>query len=282
MNRAAARMRMLLVALPVSFMLAMLLVPAMQGLVLSFDSHGPSLRNYGTVLSDRYFWRAFANNLIVPLGSLIVEFSFGLGLALLMTSRRRVVAAVEVAAILPFALPEIVVLTMARYIFLPRGYLNGLLQTLGATPPDWIAPNSILALLTVIVVDAWHVTPVVMLILMAGLQTIPVEVYEAAMLDGAGTWATFRYVTLPLLAPAMIGALVLRGIDALRIFSTTLVVTGAEGVPVLSTYAYQLWSDAQEPRLAMAASALLAVLITVLGIAGTAALRRSGASAALT
>src|SRR6185437_9980796 len=104
----------------------------------------------------------------------------------------------------------------------------------------------------------------------------PPEVYEAARLDGAGPLATFRYVTLPLLIPAMVGALVLRGVDALRIFSTTLVLTGAEGVPVLSTYAYQLWSDAQQPRLAMAASVILAVLIVALGTAGLALARRFG------
>ncbi len=249
-------------------MAAMLMAPTLQGLVLSFDFCGPSLANYSAVLRDRFFWRAFADNLIVPLGSLALEFAAGLGLALLLTSRRKMPAAVEVAAILPFAIPEIVLLTIARYIFMPRGYFNGLLYGFGARPLGWLAPNDPLALATVIAVDAWHVTPVVMLILMAGLQTVPGEVYEAAALDGAGVLATIRHITLPLLFPAMLGALVLRGVDALRIFSTTLVLTGAEGVPVMSTYAYQLWSDAQQPRLAMAASVLLALLITLLGVLG--------------
>ena len=129
-------------------------------------------------------------------------------------------------------------------------------------------------MLTVIVVDAWHVTPVVMLMLMAGLQTIPAELYEAARLDGAGTFATFRFVTLPMLTPAIVGALILRGVDALRIFSTVLVLTGAEGVPVLSTYSYSLLDDAQKPHEAMAASIILALMVTLIGLGGLMLARR--------
>jgi len=143
--------------------------------------------------------------------------------------------------------------------------LNGALVTAGMHALPWLSPRSSLAMLTVIVVDAWHVTPIVMLMLMAGLQTIPAELYEAARLDGAGTLATFRYVTLPMLRPAIVGALILRGVDALRIFSTVLVLTGPEGVPVLSTYSYSLWDDAQKPHEAMAASMILALLVTIIG-----------------
>ncbi|MFZ0887964.1 MAG: sugar ABC transporter permease, partial [Candidatus Binataceae bacterium] len=241
-----------------------------------FDRCGPSLGNYAAVLADPIFVRALANNLVVPFASLMVELGAGLGLALLFTARRKPHAAVEVAAILPFAIPEIVLLTIARYIFMPRGYLNAILTALGAGAPGWLRPGDPLALLTVIVVDAWHVTPVVMLIVIAGLQGIPSEVYEAAALDGAGPFALFRNITLPLLVPALVAAVVLRGVDALRIFSTTLVLTGPEGVPVLSTYAYQLWSDAQQPAMAMAASVMLALLITGIGLGGVALMRHCG------
>jgi trehalose transport system permease protein len=246
-------------------MTAMLLLPALNGLVLSFDRHGPSLGNYRILFDDSMFWRALANNLLVPVGSVIVEFVLGLALALTLTARRKRSALIETAAILPFAIPEIVILTLARYIFMPRGYLNGALVTAGMHALPWLSPRSSLAMLTVIVVDAWHVTPIVMLMLMAGLQTIPAELYEAARLDGAGTLATFRYVTLPMLRPAIVGALILRGVDALRIFSTVLVLTGPEGVPVLSTYSYSLWDDAQKPHEAMAASMILALLVTIIG-----------------
>jgi len=261
---------------PTLFVLAVLLAPAVQGIVLSFDHGGPSTANYAAVLRDKLFWRALAGNLIIPAGSLIVEFVIGLALAMTLSARQGKIAAVaDIAAILPFAIPEIVLLAIARYIFMPRGYLNGALAMIGVGPMPWLVPGSAWSYATVIVVDAWHVTPVVMLILIAGLQTIPPELYEAARLDGAGAIATFRHITLPMLAPAMLAALVLRGIDALRIFSTTLVLTGVEGVPVISTYAYHLWTDSQEPRMAMAASVLLALIIVLTALAGLLALRRN-------
>jgi trehalose transport system permease protein len=274
MDREARGLRAVFIALPCAFMVAILVLPALEGLALSFDAHGPSLANYKALAGDPMFWRALANNLIVPAGSLVLEFAIALGLALFLTSRQRPGAIVEIAAILPFAIPEIVMLALARYIFIPRGYLNGALIAVGAPALEWIRPGSALALLTVIAVDAWHVTPVVMLILMAGLETIPPEVYEAARLDGAGPFATFRHITLPLLVPALVAALVVRGVDALRIFSTTLVLTGAEGVPVLSSYSYQMWTDAHEPHVAMAASVILAGLITVIGLSGVTVARR--------
>jgi len=273
-NAAAKRLRTIFVVAPCLFMVAMLLLPALNGLVLSFDHRGPSLANYRFLFRDSMFWRALANNLLVPLGSLVIEFVLGLALALMLTARRKRSALIETAAILPFAIPEIVILTLARYIFMPRGYLNGALAMTGMHPLPWLSPHGSLAMLTVILVDAWHVTPVVMLMLMAGLQTIPIELYEAARLDGAGTLATFRFVTLPMLLPAIVGALILRGIDALRIFSTVLVLTGPEGVPVLSTYSYSLWDDAQKPHEAMAAAMILALIVTIIGLGGLVLARR--------
>jgi ABC-type sugar transport system permease subunit len=278
MNRAAQRLRTIFLIAPAAFMTLVLVLPAIEGVVLSFDACGPSLRNYALLLHDPMFAAALLNNLIVPIGSLALELVLGLLLALHLTARRRPHGAVEVAAILPFAIPEIVLLTIARYLFMPRGYVNGFFSAVGARALPWLEPNRALALVTVMLVDAWHVTPVVMLILLAGLQGIPVEVYEAAQLDGAGALATFRHITLPLLTPAIVAAIVLRGVDALRIFSTTLVLTGAEGVPVLSTYAYQMWTDAQEPRVAMAASVILAIIITIIGLASAAIARRFGAA----
>lgn len=270
-------MRAVFIAVPTLFMAAFLVLPAIGGAILSFDAGGASLANYRALLGDRLFWQALLGNMLVPIGSLIIEFAVALGLALYLGSRRKPPAMVEVAAILPFAIPEIVLLAISRYIFMPRGYLNGALVAAGGAPLGWLRPGSALAMLTVMAVDAWHVTPVVMLILLAGLQAIPAELYEAAALDGANAFQTFRHVTLPLLTPALIGALVLRGVDALRIFSTTLVLTGAEGTPVLSTYAYLLWSDSQEPRVAMAAAMVLAVMVTVMGLAGISLGRRFGA-----
>ncbi len=276
MKRAPLSLWLTFTGVPLAFAFAVLVLPALQGVRTSFDSCGPSLDNYSTILHDRMFWEALANNLIVPLGSLALELIAGLGLALLLTSKPHASPLLEASAILPFAMPEIVCLAIARFGLGPRGYVNAALAGVGVNPLPWLAPGRALSLLSVMVVDAWHVTPVVMLMLIAGLQTIPDELYEAARLDGAGPIKTFRYVTLPMLAPAIVAAVVLRGVDALRIFSTALVLTGAEGVPVLSTYAYELWSDAREPAVAMAASVILAALVTVVGFAGMGLLRVVG------
>src|SRR5713101_8998326 len=175
MDREARWLRAVFIALPCVFMMAILVLPALEGLALSFEAHGPSLANYRALAGDPMFWRALANNLIIPAGSLLLEFAMALGLALFLTSRRRPGAIVEIAAILPFAIPEIVMLALARYIFIPRGYLNGALTAAGAPALEWIRPGSALAIVTVIGVDAWHVKPVVMMMLMGGRETIQTE-----------------------------------------------------------------------------------------------------------
>jgi ABC-type sugar transport system permease subunit len=128
---------------PTLFALALLFAPAIQGVMLSFEHGGPSLANYAAVLRDPLFWRAVAGNLIVPAGSLVVEFTLGLVLAIALSARQGPIAAVtDVAALLPFAIPEVVLLAVARYLFMPRGYLNGALRIAGAPSLPWLIPGS--------------------------------------------------------------------------------------------------------------------------------------------
>ena len=94
-NAAAKRLRTIFVVVPCLFMVALLLLPALNGLVLSFDHHGPSLANYKFLFHDSMFWRALANNLLVPIGSLVIEFVLGLALALTLTARRNRSALIE-------------------------------------------------------------------------------------------------------------------------------------------------------------------------------------------
>src|SRR5439155_16055680 len=117
--------------------------------------------------------------------------------------------------------------------FARRGYANAALAAAGAAPVDWLHPGQARAYATVVLVDAWHTTPVVFLMLLAALAAIPEDLHEAARLDGARGARRLVHVTLPLLRPALLGAVLLRGVDALRIFATPLVLAGVEGVPVL-------------------------------------------------
>ena len=146
--------------------------------------------------------------------------ALGLAAALALAERRRALGWVRVALLVPLGVPTIVAASAMRYIFGTVGYLNEVLYRLGVIdlPIDWTGSRW-LAVVTVAVADAWKVTPLVMLILLAGLQAIPRQLYEAARTDGATPWQQFRRITLPLLRPAITMALIVRGVDAFRIFA---------------------------------------------------------------
>ena len=250
---------LLLLAYPIGYALVLALTDPVTGRL-------PSLVNFVHLGRDPLFWRALRNNALLPLASVTIELVVGLALALLLSVQFRGRAALRAIVVLPFALPEIVALTMMRYIFLPRGYANAALASVGVPAVDWLSAGRPLAWLMVVLVDAWHVTPVAFLVLLAALAGIPDEIYDAAQLDGAGALARLWRITLPLLRPALLAVLLLRGVDALRIFATPLVLTGVEGVPVLSSYAYHQWSDYGDDAAAAAAAAALALLSVVLSI----------------
>ena len=250
---------------PLVLYLALLLVyPTLYAVRLAFtdDVTGafPSLESFRLLGRDRLFWQALANNAVLPVVTVALELAAGLALALLLARRLPARRLLRTAVVIPFALPEIVFLTIMRQIFAPRGYANAALAAAGAGPLDWLAPDGVLRFATVVAVDAWHTAPVAFLILLAALAAIPEEIDEAATLDGAAGLRRLYHVTLPLLRPAMMAVVLLRGLDAVRIFATPLVLTGVEGVPVLSTYAFHQWSDYGNDAAAAAAASLLALL----------------------
>jgi ABC-type sugar transport system permease subunit len=231
-----------------------------------FTGAFPRLANFRLLWGDALFWQAVFGNVVLPIASVAVELVCGLAFALLLAARFPGRRWLRLVVIVPFALPEIVFLTIMRYIFASRGYVNAALVGGGLSAIEWLLPGRALTFLTVVVVDAWHVTPVVFLMLLAALSAIPDDIGEAAQLDGAGAVARFAFVTLPLLWPALIAAVVLRGLDALRMFATPLVLAGVEGVPVLSTYAFHQWSDYGNDGAAAAAASVLALLSLTLSI----------------
>src|SRR5574337_246318 len=163
----------------------------------------PRLSNFRLIWDDSLFWRALWGNIVLPIASVALELAVGLGLALLVIARVPAPRLLRVVVIVPFALPEIVFLTIMRSVFAPRGYANAALVAMGAPPIEWLLPGRALTFLTVVVVDAWHVTPVVFLMVLAALTALPEEIDEAAQLDGAGVMARFFCITLPLLRPAL-------------------------------------------------------------------------------
>jgi trehalose transport system permease protein len=239
-----------------------------------FTGTFPTLDNYWALVEHFQFWEAVANTLFITGVGLTLELCLGLAMALSLSIPFWGRGLARALMLLPLGIPTIVSAANMRYIFGTVGYLNEALLRLGLidVPIDWVS-SGLRSLLTVVVADMWKVTPLVMLILLAGLEGIPGELYETAMIDGAGPWQRFRHITVPLLKPSITAALVIRGIDAFRIFALPLTLVG-RSTPVLSTYAYFEYVEYQNPYTSAASATILVVMIlsailAYLWIAGT-------------
>jgi multiple sugar transport system permease protein len=195
--------------------------------------------NYRFLLEDGRFWSALAHTACFVLFSVTLELALGLGIALLLHQKFSGRGVACALVLLPWAVPSVVAARFWEWIFnSDYGVLNYLLGTsvnwLG--DPRWALPAAILA-------DVWKTTPFVALLLLAGLQVIPEELYRAARIDGANSFQSFRYVTLPLLKPVILLVLLFRTMDAARIFDLIFVLTGggpANQTETLVVYAYKL------------------------------------------
>lgn len=199
------------------------------------------LENFIRVAQDPFFFRSVGQTLFYAGGALLLEFLLGFALALLLDSEIRARGFWRALFLLPMILPPVVAGVIWRLIYNPNfGVLNGVLQGFGVDIRRWTwLANPSLALPAVIVVDVWQWTPFVFLILLAGLQAIPEEPYEAARIDGSSAWQTFLHITLPLLAPAILVALLLRTMDLLRIFDQVFILT--QGGPGFATETISLY-----------------------------------------
>jgi len=258
------RPRELVGLLPLALYLAgFTVVPVASTLLLSVSAPGGgiTLDHFRRIAGHYQFGEAVVNTVAVAGIGLALELLLGLAAALALIGRPAGRKIFQVLLLVPLGVPTIVAAAVMRTVFGTVGYLNEILLRLGAirTPVDWVGTRG-LALFTVAVADAWKVTPLVMLILLAGLQAIPGELYEAARTDGASRWQQFAAITLPLLKPALTMALIVRGVDAFRIFALPLALTG-RGLPVLSTYAYVEYLEYGNPHTSAASSAILLIMI---------------------
>jgi ABC-type sugar transport system permease subunit len=184
------------------------------------------LANYAEALSSARFWRAMAHTAVFTATTVTLELAGGLLLALLMDRLARGRDLVRTAVLLPWAIPTVVVALVWRFLFeSPAGIVNDVLLRLGMAPPTWFA-DAIAAWVPLVLADVWKMTPFVAVLLLAGLQTIDRSLYEAARIDGAGWVRQFTDVTLPLLRPALLVALIFRTLDAFRVFDIVYVMTG--------------------------------------------------------
>jgi trehalose/maltose transport system permease protein len=198
--------------------------------------------NYLDALKSNEFWTSVKTTFLFTGISVSLELVIGVVMALLMHEAFRGRGILRAVVLVPWAVLTVGTAIMWRSIFEPDlGFANQVLQALHLPGGHivWLGQNGY-ALAVMILADVWKTAPFMALLILAGLQVIPNDVYDAAKVDGATAWQRFTHITLPLLRPAILVALIFRTLDALRIFDLPFVLTqGANGTTSLSLYAYQ-------------------------------------------
>jgi trehalose/maltose transport system permease protein len=222
--------------------------------------------NFQYLLTDPDWWRAVWNTVFFTLVSVSLETLLGLGIALALNAHMPGRGLLRTAVLIPWAIPTIVSAQMWAWMLNDVfGVINELLMLVGVIDRGiaWTA-NPDTALWAVIMVDVWKTTPFMALLLLAGLQMLPSECYEAAKVDGVHPLEVFWKVTLPLLMPALLVAVIFRLLDALRIFDAIYVLTGNNQATMsMSVYARQQLVDFQDVGFGSAASTLLFLTIAI-------------------
>ncbi|MEA5639575.1 sugar ABC transporter permease [Cutibacterium granulosum] len=236
--RSQERLALLLIAPTLLVLTIVIVVPVFQSLYQSL--HGQpgldpqtgfvndtepfvGLRNYADIFTgggDR-FWNAFLNTTLFGVVTVLLETALGVIMALIMHKAMAGRGAVRAAILVPWAIPTAVSAILWGWIFNQNGVANAILgQHIMWASGDWSAKWSI------IIADVWKTAPYIGLLTLAGLQVIPEEVYEAAKMDGAGVWKRFTSITLPLVKPALVVAVLFRTLDALRMFDLPYILVG--------------------------------------------------------
>ena len=208
------------------------------------DNDFVGLDNFRQLWGDDGFWNAWRHTVVFTLVSTLAETVIGLGMALLLAEPFRGRAAIRAAILVPWAMPTVVTSKMFGWLFDGQhGVVNWVLRALGIIRENVNWYGSVdHALGTIIVADVWKTAPFMALLLLAGLQTIPKSLIEAARMDGAKAWQAFLHVRLPMLWSTLLIAGLFRALDAFRVFDLVYVLTGggpADSTETLSTLSYK-------------------------------------------
>ncbi len=222
------------------------------------------LRNYQTALQSSEFWDAFKTTFIFTGASVFFELVLGLAMAIAMHSAFKGRGVLRTVVLVPWAILTVVTAITWRSIFEPDlGFANTVLKALHLPGGHvvWLGQKPE-ALFVMIFADVWKTAPFMALLILAGLQVIPDDIYEAAKVDGSTAWQRFTKITLPLLRPAILVALIFRTLDALRIFDLPFVLTkGAFGTNTLSLYSYQTFQQNRITGLGSAIAILTFIVV---------------------
>ena len=230
------------------------------------SAHFVGLDNFTYLLLDAHWWAAVRNTVVFALVSVSLETMLGIIIALALDARFPGRGGLRAAILIPWAIPTVVSAQMWSWMFNDVfGVINHILLGLGliAHPIAWLgSPDT--ALLSIILVDVWKTTPFMALLLLAGLQMLPQECYEAARVDGVHPVKVFFRITLPLLKPALMVAIIFRLLDALRMFDLVYVMSGnSRDTMSMSVYARQQLIDFGSLGYGSAAATMIFAIIAL-------------------
>ena len=228
------------------------LYPFAFSLFASFTDYSPiraagarfvGLENYAHALRDAAFWRSLGNTFTFVIGTIPFTTALALALALAVQPAFRGRTVFRVGLFLPSVVSVVVLSLVFKGLYAPSGSLNGVLRSLGLPAPSWLLdPDT--ALPAIMAMDVWSASGYYMVIFLAGLQSIPRELYDAARLEGASSWDCLRHITLPLLRPTLLFVLVVNTVRSLQIFAEVFVMTRGGPLHRTTTVVYYLYEQA--------------------------------------
>jgi len=280
------------VAPTVAIFLALTALPIASLLTMSFHSvkwvqalpHWTYVgaRNFQALPQDQLFRDGIANTLVFAVAAVLAQMVLGFVLALASSKVARGRYVYRTIFVLPILVPGIVIGAIWKLMYnYDFGVINQLTGLLGMAPRDWVGHKAT-ALFSVIVVDCWHWTPFCFLLLLAGLESQPEDVYEAAKVDGAGPWSELLYITFPLMLPTIVVTLIFRLIVAFKVFDEVFLLTGGgpgTATEVISFTIYRRFFTEDRVGHGSAISIITLFVISMLIVLALGAARRRGREA---
>jgi multiple sugar transport system permease protein len=269
--RAERRLGWMLCAPAVIIMIAVTAYPIGYSIYLSlqrYDLRFPSqakfigLENYVSVLTSPYWWIAFWNTVIITVVSVAIELVLGMALAVVMHRTIFGRGAVRTSILVPYGIVTVVAAFSWQFAWTPStGYLSALFGDAAPLTSKWQA------IAVIILAEVWKTTPFMALLLLAGLALVPEDLQKAAKVDGASAWQRFVHVTLPLMKPAILVALLFRTLDAFRIFDNIYILTsGGQDTGSVSILGYDNLFTSLNLGIGSAISVLIFICVGIIGV----------------
>jgi multiple sugar transport system permease protein len=265
-----------------AYMLLVIGYPLIYNFILSFqdvsltnlatgDSRFIGWENYYALLKDPVFWISLKNTFVYTIGSIFFQFIIGFLLALFFNQKFRLAPFLRGVLMMSWLIPLTITALLFKFMMgSETGIINYVLLAFGIIqqPMEWLT-NPQMALWAVIIANIWVGIPFNMILLSAGLSSLPEEVYESASLDGANAFQKFFYITVPLLRPVILVVMILGFIYTFKVFDLVYVMTGGgpiNSTEVLSTYAYSLSFNQFHFSLGAAAANILFIILFVISL----------------